>query len=109
MEMTANSILVTLLIFFGTIIGMIVLQIFLSRTERRWPGLILPICTLLYALLVCMNVVRVGSLAETVLFMALLFLLFNIPTYILLAIYFICRQRRKKRKMLDKMNIQDLN
>ncbi|HIT68271.1 MAG TPA: hypothetical protein IAB61_13685 [Candidatus Merdisoma merdipullorum] len=107
--MTANSILVTLLIFFGTIIGMIVLQIFLSRTERRWPGLILPICTLLYALLVCMNVVRVGSLAETVLFMALLFLLFNIPTYILLAIYFICRQRRKKRKMLDKMNIQDLN
>ena len=109
MEMTANSILVTLLIFFGTIIGMIVLQIFLSRTERRWPGLILPICTLLYALLVCMNVVRVGSLAETVLFMALLFLLFNIPTYILLAIYFICRQRRKKKKMLDKMNIQDLN
>ncbi len=109
MEMIANSILVTLLIFFGTIIGMIVLQIFLSRTERRWPGLILPICTLLYALLVCMNVVRVGSLAETVLFMALLFLLFNIPTYILLAIYFICRQRRKKRKMLDKMNIQDLN
>lgn len=109
MEITANSILVTLLIFFGTIIGMIVLQIFLSRTERRWPGLILPICTLLYALLVCMNVVRVGSLAETVLFMALLFLLFNIPTYILLAIYFICRQRRKKRKMLDKMNIQDLN
>ena len=109
MEMTANSILVTLLIFFGTIIGMIVLQIFLSRTERRWPGLILPICTLLYALLVCMNVVRVGSLAETVLFMALLFLLFNIPTYILLAIYFICRQRRKKMKMLDKMNIQDLN
>lgn len=109
MEMTTNSILVTLLIFFGTIIGMIVLQIFLSRTERRWPGLILPICTLLYALLVCMNVVRVGSLAETVLFMALLFLLFNIPTYILLAIYFICRQRRKKRKMLDKMNIQDLN
>lgn len=109
MEMTANSILVTMLIFFGTIIGMIVLQIFLSRTERRWPGLILPICTLLYALLVCMNVVRVGSLAETVLFMALLFLLFNIPTYILLAIYFICRQRRKKRKMLDKMNIQDLN
>ena len=109
MEMTANSILVTMLIFFGTIIGMIVLQIFLSRTERRWPGLILPICTLLYALLVCMNVVRVGSLAETVLFMALLYLLFNIPTYILLAIYFICRQRRKKRKMLDKMNIQDLN
>ena len=109
MEMIANSILVTLLIFFGTIIGMIVLQIFLSRTERRWPGLILPICTLLYALLVCMNVVRVGSLAETVLFMALLFLLFNIPTYILLAIYFICRQRRKKKKMLDKMNIQDLN
>lgn len=109
MEMTTNSILVTLLIFFGTIIGMIVLQIFLSRTERRWPGLILPICTLLYALLVCMNVVRVGSLAETVLFMVLLFLLFNIPTYILLAIYFICRQRRKKRKMLDKMNIQDLN
>ena len=36
------------------------------------------------------------------------FLLMNIPTAILLAIYFTVRERKRKNKEIDKMNIKDL-
>lgn len=35
--------------------------------------------------------------------------IFNIPTLILLAIYFASREKRKKNKEIEKMNIQDLD
>jgi hypothetical protein len=38
-----------------------------------------------------------------------LFLLYNIPTAILLVIYAICRSNRKNQLELEKMNIQDLS
>ena len=38
-----------------------------------------------------------------------LFLLYNIPTAILLIIYAVCRSIRKNNMELDKMNIQDLS
>ena len=33
----------------------------------------------------------------------------NVPTWILLIIYFVFRAKKRKQKMLDKMNIHDLN
>ena len=36
------------------------------------------------------------------------FLLYNIPTAVLLAIYFGCRERQRQRKALEKMQVQDL-
>ena len=36
-------------------------------------------------------------------------LLANIPTLILLAIYFACRGKQRRNKRLDKMSIQDLS
>ena len=36
------------------------------------------------------------------------FLIYNIPTAILLAIYFACREKQKRNRDLEKMNIQDL-
>jgi hypothetical protein len=36
------------------------------------------------------------------------FLLYNIPTIVLLAIYFGCREKRRKTKALEKMRAQDL-
>lgn len=41
--------------------------------------------------------------------MILVWLLGNIPTFVLLAIYFACRGKQRRNKQLDKMNIQDLN
>ena len=39
----------------------------------------------------------------------LLFLMYNIPTLVLLGIYFACREKYSRKKQLDKMNIQDLD
>jgi preprotein translocase subunit YajC len=40
---------------------------------------------------------------------ALLFwLIVNIPTIILLLVYFVCRQQYKKKNQIEKMKIQDL-
>ncbi|MBK5246138.1 MAG: hypothetical protein JJE49_02540 [Peptostreptococcaceae bacterium] len=37
-----------------------------------------------------------------------IFIISNIPTLIFLAIYFACRDKRKKNLELEKMSIQDL-
>jgi hypothetical protein len=46
---------------------------------------------------------------EKFLVLASTFLSSNIPTITLLGIYFWCREKRKVRSQLDKMNIQDLD
>jgi amino acid transporter len=48
------------------------------------------------------------SPAGIVLTFAVTFLLFNIPTVILLVIYFACRQRFKQNREINKMSVQDL-
>lgn len=37
-----------------------------------------------------------------------IFVLYNIPTVLLLGIYSACRGKRKKNREIEKMNIQDL-
>ena len=49
-----------------------------------------------------------GITAGFIVQMIMVWLLGNIPTIILLAIYFGCRGKQHKNKQLDKMNIQDL-
>lgn len=123
-----------LLIF---VVGAIFLQIFLSRRKSKWFGLILPTICLLFSLIAVLNVpvytsgeltmqqiAPDGTVVEesvieqhkqpivgngTAIFqMLVVFLLYNIPTAILLTVYFACRENIKKRSQLEKMNIQDL-
>jgi len=89
------------------LVGGVLLQIFLSRREGKWPGLMLPLLAFLYSLLLVFNVQAAGEgfpwgpvLASLV--------LGNIPTAILLAIYAACREKRRRNCGVDKMNIQDL-
>ena len=85
------------------------LQIFLARSEPVWPGLILPGIFFLLSLLE--PVLLLFSIGINGLLGALTaFLLANIPTAVLLAIYFACRSRNRKKRLndLDRMNIQDL-
>ena len=77
------------------------LQVFLSRRASRWPGLVLPGICLLYSLALCLNAMA-GPAALAGL------LLGNIPTLVLLAVYAACREGRKRRSGVEKMNIQDL-
>ena len=98
-------------VLFGVMIifmvGGILLQIFLSKRESKWPGLILPLLTFLYSLLMaCSAVAYNGEIPWGPILASLL--LGNIPTVILLAIYSACREKRRKRGELDKMQIKDL-
>lgn len=93
------------------VIGIIALQIFLSKREGRWPGLIMPIITFINACLCpfMMVVPPEGMSSGFVWQMILVWLLSNIPTTVLLVIYFACREKQRRKKQLEKMNIRDLN
>ena len=90
------------------VVGGVLLQIYLSRRDSRWPGLVLPGITFLFPLVAVLNVVRIGSAAEVMATLLMVVITYSIPTIILLAIYFACRSGRKKKVELDKMNISDL-
>ena len=102
---SATIVLAVVLLVF--VVGGIFLEIFLARQQARWPGVVLPGVTFLYALAMALNVTVVagkfpwGPLLGTL-------VLGNIPTVILLAIYFACRDKRKRNSEIDKMNLNDL-
>ena len=89
---TRRNIMVRATLAFAFLIGIVLLQIFLSRTERKWPGLILPIISFLFGFLYPFNM-SAGAPIWQVFFV---WLLGNIPTIIFLAIYFACRPKRKQ-------------
>ena len=97
--------------------AVIALQVYLSRRQAWWPGLVLPVLWFVYILL--MTVAAVAGYAQAygeplplsagLVWSALLSLVqANIPTYVLLAVYFFCRSGRRRRKQLDRMQVQDL-
>ena len=102
---------VSLIVILAVCVGGILLQIFLSRRESWWPGLLLPLLTFLYSLLAVFSVVITDSMGGWEIFttIAAAFITANIPTIVLLAIYFACREKRKRRRELEKMKLQDLN
>lgn len=93
------------------IAGVIVLQVFLSKRESKWPGLVLPLIAFLFGLLYPLNMVAPseGVTVSFIFQMILVWLLGNIPTIVLMAIYWSCRGKQRRNKQLEKMNIQDLN
>ena len=97
------------LFFLVFVVGSVLLQIFLSKRESRWPGLILPGLTFLWSVVMMLSVASVGSAAEVIMALLGTFLFSNIPTMVYLAIYFACREKQKRKKQIDKMNIQDLD
>ena len=78
------------------------IQIVLSRTKSKIPGLVLPALCFLFSLIVPLNMIAANSAA------VLFWLIVNIPTIILLLVYFVCRQQYKKKNQIEKMKIQDL-
>lgn len=88
-------------------------EIWLARREKRWPGLVLP------------GLAFLRGMAKTILFYAacepssmalgaavLEFVLDNIPTAVLLAVYAACREyrgrKRRRAQELDRTRIDDL-
>lgn len=100
-----------ILLFVILLVGIIALQIYLSKRKNKWLGLILPGVCLLVSLLAVVNltVSPLTSVGQIVMLVFGTFLLFNISTLILLAIYFAFRRRERKQKELEKMRLQDLD
>lgn len=108
MEMAARMMWVSLLVLLVVVVGGILLQIFLYKRESKWPGLVLPAISFLWSLLYLFNLMDTGSVVQNILTALLTVLLSNIPTLVLLAIYWAVREKRRKRSELDKMSIDDL-
>lgn len=134
--------MVNLIVLCCIIVGVVFLQIFLSKSQNKWLGFLLPIISFAFSLLATLSISTFQSLTTSevvhqqisengevieeivveqgnvevqnnsedsvVLLFVSVFVLYNIPTAILLCIYFACREKIKKEYMLDKMNIQDL-
>lgn len=98
--------------------GFILLQIFLSKKDNKLLGLILPIICFCVALagsgyqIYEWSATNYGNTAASAFgwvgATAAFFFTYNIPTVILLVIYFACRGKQRRKKALDKMNVQDL-
>jgi CHASE2 domain-containing sensor protein len=99
--------LIILLIFaFLIFIAFIFLQIFLSNKDNKLLGLILPVITFLFSLVIVSSIAFDNYYGLPIVPIA--FALF-IPTIILFALYAACRGKKNKRRALEKMSIQDLD
>ena len=90
--------MIRLLIIALIVICVVILQIVLSRTKSKIPGLILPVMMIL-CYLPFMYAITGGP--------NILWIIAAIPIIVFLAIYFICRRKYQNNQM-DKMRIQDL-
>jgi hypothetical protein len=123
-----------ILILLAAAAGIVWLQIFLSKREGKWFGLILPAISLIGSLVVVSGIVAFSTkltvssygisqdgapisheVVDTqtdfgpVLGQAVsTFLIGNIPTAVLITIYAACREKRKRSLEIGKMQAQDL-
>lgn len=111
--MAAASVLmgsISIFMLIALLAGTVFLQVFLSKRENKWPGLVLPIITFGCSLLVLLGMMAYeGDTVGTIILRIIEALIIcNIPTFILLAIYFAVRKDKRKNKEINKMNIKDL-
>ncbi|MFV0351181.1 MAG: hypothetical protein ACK5JF_02565 [Oscillospiraceae bacterium] len=101
---------INLLFVLVLVAGAICLQVFLSKKQNRWLGLILPFIAFAYSLLMVFSVAVTPHMTGWEVFGAIasVFFIANIATVILLGIYWGCRESLKRKKALEKMNIMDL-
>ena len=89
-------------------IGFIFLQIYLSKKDNKWLGLILPVIAFLCSAIPILNIINMETAGQTAAVIIITFLCANIPTAVLMIIYFACREKYRKHSQINKMNIQDL-
>ena len=104
----ASKTLVLSLVVLLFLVGGILLQIFLSRRESRWPGLVLPLLAFLQSLLLVLNVADTGSASQNVLTVLVTLLVGNIPTLVLLAVYWAAREKIRVKSQMERMEKQDV-
>lgn len=113
MLIATKTIIIACVILLLVSVGVIALEVYLSRRESQVPGLVLPGILFLGELFVLPNVAAVAffcaeTLAAGCLNVILRVFLTLLPTIVLMAIYFLCRRGMNRKKQIEKMNIQDL-
>lgn len=85
-------------------VGILILQIFLSKSKNKWLGIIIPVFNFIFAILYSLNATE-WSAAIGVFFVMM------IPFVINMIIYLSYRSKLKERNNseLDKMKIKDLD
>lgn len=106
-----------LFVFLAFMAAACVLEVFLAKRKAWWPGLVLPALWFAYTAFAVIAAV-VGyyqaygeplPLSFELVWSALVSLIqANVPTYVLLAAYLFCRSGRRRKKLLDRMQVQDL-
>jgi uncharacterized membrane protein len=103
------SLITNILISLLLIVGVIIAQIVLSNKENKFLGLVFPSISFIFSILLISFTFSVDSLGFSEIFNFIFALILcNIPTLLLLAIYYFGRKKIKKNSDIDKMNIQDL-
>ena len=101
--------IVILPLFMMMFVGQGFLQVLLSKSKSKWPGLVLPIINFSFSLLVL--VVMAIRLYDGITFrvfpLFFVFILCNVPTLILMVIYR-TYQKKNAPDEIEKMNIKDL-
>jgi predicted permease len=104
--LNVSSTIVLILLF----VGLSLLERFLAQKGNKWLGFIIPAICFVIALIIGIGHIVIDLHADfAILLMDIVFvIIYNIPTFIFLIIYYFSRKKNNKRKELEKMNIQDL-
>ena len=132
MQNSAIGISGVLIVLLALGAGIVILQVYLSKKDSKWPGLIMPMISLAASLMLVLGIVlfsaytattttridngevieqTVNTLSEPLSLIAsaaFTFLFYSIPTVILTLIYVACRGKRSRQRDLEKMSVQDL-
>ena len=87
---------------YAVLAAIILLQIFLSSRENKWFGLIMPVISFLFALVVVLLntiVPAPGVGVDYILNLVVAFAVYNIPTVVFMVIYIVCRKRKCKKEV----------
>lgn len=86
---------VRLIIFLLFLAGIVWIQIFFSKSKNKCLGLILPLISFCFSLLMILNIAAFDSMSGLEVFGVIIItlLLANIPTIILMAIYIAFREK----------------
>lgn len=110
MKISIINTIIALILFLLICAAIIYLQVYLCKKESKYLGLILPVISLIFALMNTAGVAAFDSFSQIENYVGLFvaFLVANIPTIILVFIYLGIREKKNMKKELDKMNIKDL-
>lgn len=99
-----------LLITIALIIGAALVQVWLSNFESWIPGLALPLIFFAISIINVVGLVKDPAQTRGAFLASIFadFVLLNIPTLILLGIYFLIRRKKKIKYNIDKSKFNDL-